>query len=87
MSWDTTSAAPPEVVPATRVTPPSDWAKALMAGLGPMKVASIESDRMASLASVPELNVNVSRVASPRAPAKSPSSTPMMAGAWVTLGK
>jgi hypothetical protein len=36
---------------------PSDSAKALIAGLGPMKVASIEPDSNASLASVPELNV------------------------------
>ncbi len=87
MSWATTSDAPPEVVPATSVTAPSDLAKALMAGLGPMNVASMDSDRRASLASVPALKVKVSSVASPRASANRPSSTPMMAGAWVTLGK
>ena len=87
MSCATTSEAPPDVVPATRVTSPPDSANALMAGLGPMNVASMDSESRASLASVPELNVKVSRLASPRFSAKIPSSTPMMAGAWVTLGK
>jgi hypothetical protein len=87
MSWATTSEAPPEVVPATSVTSPSVSAKALIAGLGPMNVASIDSDSRASLASVPALKVKVSSVASPSASWNNPSSTPMIAGAWVTLGK
>ncbi len=67
---------------------PSDWAKPLIAGLGPMKLASMASANSASMASVPELNVTSSRLTpGPSASAKMPSSTPMMAGAWVTFGK
>jgi len=58
ISGFTTRAAPPEVVPETiRTASPSVWAKALIAGLGPMNVASRPSARSASPASVPESKV------------------------------
>jgi hypothetical protein len=77
------------VLPAMiRMASPSDWAKALMAGFGPMNVASMASENSASVASGPALNVAVSNVtSSPRAASNRPSSTPMMAGACVTFGK
>ena len=85
----TTRAAPPEVVPATRRTAsPSVWAKALMAGFGPMKVASMPSASRASPASVPESKVEYSMLATPsRESSKKPSLTAAIAGAWVTFGK
>ena len=85
----TTRAAPPEVVPATmRTASPSVWAKALMAGLGPMNVASMPSASRASPASVPESKVLYSTVAVPsRAVSKKPSWTAATAGPWVTFGK
>ena len=59
-----------------------------MAGLGPMNDMSMASANSASIASVPELNVVSSIVTlSPTAASKRPSSTPMIAGAWVTFGK
>ena len=59
-----------------------------MAGLGPMKLASRAPENIASVTSVPELNVLSSSVTSgPRASSNRPVSTPMMAGACVTFGK
>ncbi len=85
----TTRLAPPEVVPATiRNASPSDWANPLIAGLGPMNVASIAPDSSASIASPPALKCETSSVTfGPRASAKTPLSTPTIAGAWVTFGK
>ena len=85
----TTSEAPPDVVPATiRRAAPSDLAYPLIAGFGPMKLASIAPENSASMTSVPELKVDVSSEAvEPSASWNSPVSTPMIAGAWVTLGK
>ena len=59
----TTRKAPPEVLPDTmRMASPSDWAKALMAGFGPMSVMSSASAKSASTASGPALKVLVSMV-------------------------
>ena len=85
----TTSEAPPDVVPATmRSASPFDLAYPLIAGFGPMKLASRAPENIASMTSVPELNVVVSSFTDePRASANVPSSTPMIAGACVTFGK
>ena len=84
----TTSAAPPEVAPEMmRIASPCDLANALIAGFGPMYVASIAPERSASTAAGPALNVCVFRVSAPRALAKMPFSTPTIAVAWVTFGK
>ena len=85
----TTSAAPAEVAPATmRIASPFDLEKALMAGLGPMKVASMAPENRASVAAPPALKSVVFRLTSgPSLSAKIPFSTPAMAEAWVTLGK
>ncbi len=88
MSSLTTSAAPPDVVPAMiRTASPSDCAKALIAGLGPMNVMSMAPLNIASTASVPALKVAVSSATSPSSSWMKPFSTPTMAGAWVTLAK
>ena len=85
----TTSEAPPDVVPETmRKAAPLDWAKPLIAGLGPMKLASRLPANSASTTSVPELNVcSSSSTLGPSASSNNPLSTPMIAGAWVTFGK
>jgi hypothetical protein len=60
ISGFTTSAAPPEVAPATmRSASPLLLTKALMAGLGPMYVASIAPANSASTAAGPALKVCV----------------------------
>jgi hypothetical protein len=60
----------------------------LIAGFGPTKLASRASENIASITSVPELNVVVFSVTeSPSALANCPLSTPTIAGACVTLGK
>ena len=82
--------APPDVDPPTmRSASPSDWAKPLMAGLGPMKLASMASAKSASIASGPALKVfEASSVTlSARASSKKPSFTPTIAGPWVMFGK
>ena len=71
-----------------RSASPFDWAKPLIAGLGPMNVASIAPESSASIASPPALKFVTSSVTSgPRASVNDPDSTPTIAGAWVTLGK
>ena len=89
ISGFTTRNAPPDVAPDTmRSASPSDLAKPLIAGLGPMYVASMASANSASTASPPALNVDVSSVTlSPSASARMPFSTPTSAVAWVTFGK
>ena len=79
----TTRKAPPEVLPETiRMAAPSDWAKALMAGFGPMRVMSRASAKMASTASGPALKLLVSIVTlSPTLSAKHPPRSPMIPGA------
>ena len=53
----------PTSCPSTmRSASPSDWAKPLIAGLGPMNVASMAPENRASIASVPALKVAVSSV-------------------------
>ena len=85
----TTSNAPPEVEPAmTRIASPWDWTKALVVGLGPTNVASIELERIAVMASPPALKVCVSMVTLlPSAAAKKPFVMPTSAGACVRFGK
>src|SRR5664279_1196437 len=84
----TTSAAPLFVAPATiRMASPLDLAKALIAGFGPMYVASMAPDSRASMAAGPALKVLVSSLVSPSAAWKVPSFTPSTAEAWVTFGK
>ena len=69
-------------------TAPFDFAYALIAGLGPMYVASIAPESSASEADEPALNVAVSSVTlGPRFLAKRPLSTPTIAVAWVMFGK
>ena len=89
ISGFTTRNAPPDVAPDTmRSASPSDLAKPLIAGFGPMYVASMASANRASTASPPALNVDVSSVtSSPSASARMPLSTPTSAVAWVTFGK
>ena len=85
----TTRYAPPDVAPAMiRIAAPLDLAKALIAGFGPMNVASIAPLRSAYDAAGPALKDETSNVTpGPRALAKMPLSTPTIADAWVTLGK
>ena len=85
----TTRLAPPEVVPATiRSASPFDWAKPLIAGLGPMNVASIAPESSASIASPPALKLrDLQRHVRAEGLGEGPVSTPTIAGAWVTFGK
>ena len=84
----TTSCAPPEVAPETmRTASPFDCANALMAGLGPMNVASIAPPNSASTAAGPALKIWVVSFVSPSASWKVPSSTPTRATACVRLAK
>ena len=76
MSWLTTRDAPPDVLPDTmRIASPSDWAKALIAGFGPMKDMSSAPANNASTASGPALNVLGSSFVSPSFCSNSPCST------------
>ena len=71
-----------------RMAAPSDWANALIAGFGPMRVTSRSSAKSASTASGPALKVLVSIVTlSPTFSSKSPPRSPTIPGAWVTFGK
>ena len=59
----TTRAAPPEVAPAMiRRASPFDFTKALIVGLGPMKVASMAPENRASVAAPPALKIEGCRV-------------------------
>ncbi len=76
------------MAPATiRIASPFDFTKALMAGLGPMKLASRPSEKIASIAWGPALNVWVWRSTSPRCFSKKPFSSPIIDGACVMFGK
>jgi hypothetical protein len=88
MSDDTTSDAPPEVAPLMTLTF-FDVPYAVMAGLGPMYVASRSPASKASIVSLPLLNSVAFKVAPSLARAflKNPLSRPTMALAWVRLGK
>ena len=78
MSGETTRAAPLSVAPATiRMESPLDLTKELMAGLGPMKVASMAPESRASIAAGPALKVLVSSLVSPSADWKVPLATPV----------
>ena len=85
----TTRKAPPEVAPDTmRMAWPLDLMNALMAGLGPMKLASMAFEKSASVASGPALKVCGSSVTfDPSAWANVPLAMPTIAVAWVTFGK
>ena len=84
----TTNAAPLLVAPATiRSASPLDLTKALMAGLGPMNVASMAPESSDSIAAGPALKVVVSSLVSPSASWNVPFFTPSTAEAWVTFGK
>ncbi len=84
----TTSCAPPDVEPATmRTASPFDFTKLLIAGLGPMNVASMAPALRASIAAGPALKTCVVSVVSPRASSNWPPATPTSAGAWVTFAK
>ena len=88
ISGRTTRNAPPEVDPEmTRTASPLDCEKALMAGLGPMKVMSIASANMASMAWVPELKGVTSMVALGSSLVSGPpSASSTRPGAWVMFG-
>ena len=62
-------------------------AKALIAGFGPMYVASSAPAKIAVTTSGPALKVFVSSLLAPSFSAKIPFSTPTIAVAWVTFGK
>jgi hypothetical protein len=84
----TTRPAPPDVLPAMiRSAEPLLWAQPVMAGFGPMYVASMAPENSASIADGPALNVLVSRAMSPSSSAKILFWTPTRAGAWVMLAK
>ena len=88
MSGETTSWAPPDVEPAMiRTAWPLDLANALIAGLEPMNPASSEPPSSAETSSPPALNVCVVSFVEPSSAVKKPWATPMIAGAWVMLGK
>ncbi len=71
-----------------RTASPSDLEKALMAGFGPMNVASSAPEKMASTASGPALNgFGVSVTLSGNAASKMPCLRPASAVAWVRFGK
>lgn len=84
----TTSAAPPLAAPATmRADWPAEATNVLMAGFGPMYVASIAPADSASIAAGPALNTCVESSVSPSASSMRPSSSPTSAGACVTFAK
>ena len=66
---------------------PLEVAQPLMAGFGPMYVASMAPEKSASMAAGPALKVFGSSLVLPRDCWNRPFLTPIRAGAWVMFGK
>jgi len=83
MNW-----APPDVEPETiRSDSPWDWMNPLIAGFGPMNVASMAPALSASIAEGPALNTCVESTVSPSSSSNVPLARPTRAGACVTFAK